>query len=362
MIDKTQRSKRTVFAFVAIPLVLFILVIVLIAIRQNLFGKKYGYFTTLMNSSGVSTQTAVIYKGFEIGRVRQFQLTDKGNISVEFYVLGKYKHLMVEESVILRSTNPVLGKTNLEYIRDPLSKAILPPGSSLPSSDFSVGRALLSKLGSTGSDPISSIIENFNILSSELNKDNNADKGALMRIINNMADASGSAQSLILQLEEIMGEMSVFTSNLNQDNNPDAGAIFRTINNVADLTASLNAEMDRVSSLLANADRLTREYSDPDSLAIRMLDPDGSLIFGPLRDTLQGLTANLDASLQLLQSLADSAPQIGPLAMNLNETLAQAKKTLEALNNNPLLRKGISTTTTGVGNPANRVGELPRGR
>jgi ABC-type transporter Mla subunit MlaD len=359
MIDKTQRNKRTVFAFVAIPLVLSILVIVLIAIRQNLFEKKHSYFTTLMNSSGVSTQTTVIHKGFEIGRVRNFQLNDAGNISVEFYVLGKYEHLMVKESVILRSTNPVLGKTNLEYIRDPQAKEVLPPGSTLPSSDFATGRALLSKLGVSGSDPISSIIENFNILSSELNKDNNADKGALMRIVNNIADATDNAHSMILQLEEIMGEMSVFTANLNRDGNANAGVVFRAINNVADLTASLNDEMGKVGDLLTATDRLMRNYSDPDSLMIRMVDPDGSVILGPLRDTLNGVTANLNVSLKLLESLADTGPEIGPLVMNLNETLANAKKTLQALNNNPLLRGGISTTTTGVAQPVDRVGELP---
>jgi len=361
MIDRTQRNKRTVFAFVVIPLALTLIVVVLIAIRQNLFEKKHGYYTTLMNSSGVSTQTAVIYKGYEIGRVRSFQLTDEGNISVEFYVLGRYKDLMVKGSVMLRSTNPVLGKTNLEYIRDPLSKDHLPPGSKLPSSDFSAGKELLAKLGATGSDPISSIIENFNILSGELTKDNNADKGALMRIVNNIADATDGADQLVLKLYEIMGEMSVIASNLNQDNNANTGVLMRTINNVADITEALNAEMGKMSGLLDSANLALRNYSDPDSLIARMVDPDGSMLLGPTRELISTLTANLDASLKLLQGLADAGPEIGPMLMNLSDTMAQAKQTLEALNNNPLLRGGINPSSTGAGEPLGRVGDLPRG-
>lgn len=360
MIDKTQRNKRTVFAFVAIPLALSIIVVVLIAIRQNLFEKKHGYYTTLMNSSGVSAQTAVIYKGFEIGRVRSFQLTETGNISVEFYILGKYKHLMVKGSVMLRSTNPVLGKTNLEFIQDPESKDYLPPGSTIPSSDFSTGRELLAKLGATGSDPISSIIENFNILSSELNKDNNSDKSALLRIVNNIANATDNADDLLLQLQEIMGEMSVFATNLNQDGNANAGAVFRTINNVADLTASLNAEMGKVGNLMASAEQAMKNYSDPDSLIVRMIDPDGKQLLGPTRDVLRNLSANLDESLKLLQGISDVGPEIGPMMMNLSDTMARAKQTLEALNNNPLLRGGITPTASGVGEPVGRIGELPR--
>lgn len=359
MSDKNKSTKQIVFVFLLLPLVVTIAVIVLIAIRQNLFEKKYTYFTTLQNSIGVSTQTAVVYKGFEIGRVRRFQLTRNGNISVEFYVLKKYHQTMVQNSVMFRSTNPLTNKTTLEYLPDPQSKTPLPDGSTIPSTDFSQGRELVRKLGLTGSDPIAAIIENLTMLSTEFTRDNNADKGALMRTINNVANATDQVDELLALVQQSLREMNTFAENLNRDNNPDAGAVFRTINNLADISDTVNRQMGQMQTLLATTNRLLQNYEKPDSLIVKMLDPGGKQIFAPLSSTLTSLALSMESGLKLIKTMESNSPEINSLLHTLVETMSNAGKTLEALNNNPLLRGGITPVPTGGGTNNDRMGVLP---
>ncbi|MDZ4182035.1 MAG: MlaD family protein, partial [Candidatus Cloacimonadaceae bacterium] len=324
--------------------------------------KKYIYYSTLENATGISTQTPLLFKGFEIGRVKKYQLTDNGSIRVELSVLSKYQKMMVKESVILRSTNPITSKTSLEYISNPLSTVPLPPESFIPSTDFAEGKALLRRISPTRSDSISEILENVALLSSELNRDGNADKGALMRTINNIADASEKADDLMLHMESILEQMNRFGTNLNRDNNPEAGSFFRMLNNLADISASVDGQMARVDEMLASVNRMLPNYEKPDSLLIRMIDPTGAGIFTPLGATISSLNSNLDATLGILQNLQGSAPEMNAMLFNLNETLINAKKTLEALNNNPLLRSGITPAAPLPGSPAGRINEMPRER
>ena len=343
MIDKIKNSRKIVFAFISIPVLLLLLAIVFIAIRQNLLEKKYVYYSTLANAMGISTQTPVLYKGFEVGRVRDFSLLEDGNIGLEFYILNRYKNIMVTGSVLARNTNPITGKTSLEFIHNPNSKELIPVESRILSSDFPEGKKQLKIIAPQVSDPISLILTNLAQLSSSLTDDYNADKGSIPRFLVNLADASEKANFSMNQVEKITTELSILTANLNQDNNPDSGVLLRTLNNLAELTQGLNNRMNELEIILASARSAIDNYKKPDSLLIKLLDPGQEKILRPLSDTLNNLES---ATAELTKILATvNNPELHLLLSNLNDSLAKARKTLEGLNNNPLLRKGISPSS-----------------
>jgi ABC-type transporter Mla subunit MlaD len=356
---KIKYTKQIVYAFVILPIVLLILVAVFVAVRQNIFEKRFNYFTTLKNAVGLSTQTPVLYKGFEIGRVKKFNLLESGMIRVEFYVLKSYNGIMVKQSVIQRVLNPVTSKTTLEYVCKTESKDYLKDGDHILSSDFEDGKRALMAIAPDTVDPISGIIDNILNLTTELNRDNNPDRGALARIMFNVANATGEMQSLMQNLNATLSEVSVLTAKLNRDHNPDDGAVFRILANAADITDSLNQQMGTIASLLKSADQLTGTLTDPDSLIVKMIDPTGQNLIKPLSSTLYALSDNLNATLSLLRSVNTNSPQFEIMINNLNETMTQAKQTLEALNNNPILRKGITPTTTRPASPDGRISEFP---
>jgi hypothetical protein len=90
-----------------------------------------------------------------------------------------------------------------------------------------------------------------------------------------------------------------------------------------------------------------------------MIDPSGDNLFKPIKASLEGLSANLEASLQLLNSFNASSPEIAALLSGLNDSLGDARRTLEALNNNPVLKMGMKPSAYDPGFPSGRLGELP---
>jgi len=356
---KLKHTRQIVTLFIIIPTVVLIATIVLIAIKQNMFEKRFHYLSTLDNAIGISTQTPVLYKGFEIGRVHSFELNSGGTIEVDFYVLKRYHSFMEEASVLYRTTNPITGKTTLEYVRGPITDGALAAGSHIPSTDFAEGRALLKAYLPKASDPIAAIIENIELLTRELNMDNNADKGALMRILVSAANASEKADITLDLLNQNLREMQSLMSSLNQDHNPDDGVILRMLNNVADISEDVADQTDDLQQLLDTANLAAANYADPDSLIIKMLDPQGDQIFAPLSTTLYALGATLQDLQKIMRSLSQSNPELLLLINNLNETLEKSSKTLEALNNNPLLRKGIPESRIKAFSTEGRYFEIP---
>jgi hypothetical protein len=66
---KIKRAKEIVLVFVALPLLLALVVIVLIAIRQKLFEKKYLIYNPLLNAIGPIRSDPSALQCFEFGRV-----------------------------------------------------------------------------------------------------------------------------------------------------------------------------------------------------------------------------------------------------------------------------------------------------
>jgi phospholipid/cholesterol/gamma-HCH transport system substrate-binding protein len=359
MIYKLKHTRHIVTLFIIIPAVVLITTVVFIALKQNMLEKRYHYFSSLENAMGISTQTPVLYKGFEIGRVHSFELNEDGTIKLDFYVLKRYKTFIVQASVLYRTTNPITSKTTLEYVRSTENLSTLEEGAHIPSTDFAEGRSLLRLYLPKASDPIAAIIENIELLTRELNMDDNADKGSLMRILVSVADLSQKADGTLDLLNDNLSQMNTLISNLNSDHNPEDGVILRILNNLADLSESVAGQTEDIERLLATANRAADNYAEPESLIIKMLDPQGDQIFAPLGSSLYTLSATLSDLQKIMASLSRSNPELLLMINNLNETLEKASKTLEGLNNNPLLRKGIPESRIKAFAPDGRFHELP---
>lgn len=354
---KMKHTRRIVVTFIVLPLLVLIGALVSIAVRQNMFEKRYHYTTNLENALGVSTQTALLYKGFEIGRVESFELSESGAISVNFYVFKRYRNLITHGSVIYRTTIPITNKTSLDFIKPTGDYPELEEGSFIPSTDFPEGRALLKQLSPKSSDPIAMIIDNLGTLTSELNKDDNKDKGALMRILVGAADLIEIGETTLNLMNDNLAELSHLTENLNKDNNAEQGVVLRAANHLANITQMLDEQSENLQSMIASLNEAAHNYADPTDLVRKMIDPDGDVIIEPLSETLDVLKDNLIASEQLLSSLARANPELLLIINNLNETLLKANQTLEALNNNPLLRKGVPPSKIRSYAPVSRIGE-----
>ncbi len=356
---KLKHTRKIVFAFIIVPVAVLILTVVSIALRQNMFEKRFYFYTNLDNAIGISTQTPVLYKGFEIGRVSEFELSEDGSIKVDFYILKRYRHLLTSPSLIYRTTIPITNKTNLEYVRSQGESEILKEGSLIVSTDFPEGRALLKVLAPKTTDPIGMIVENIGILTSELNSDDNADKGALMRILVNAANATEKADTTLTLMNSNLKEINALTENLNKDNNADQGVILRIANNLADISQSIASQTRNLEEIITGLNVATANYAYPDSLIMKMLDPKGDVLIAPLSESLYALSGTLVETEKIVGSLSRANPELLLMIDKLNQALTEATQTMEALNNNPILRKGISPSRIRSYAPEGRIEEIP---
>ncbi len=357
---KLKYANQFVAGFILISLLLLISVTVLVALKQNVFEKKLDYYTMVSDATGLSSQTQVLFKGFEIGRVKSFTLNRDGWISVHLKIYQKYKSLFLIGSVINRLTNPLTNKTQLEFVQGDKSQKLIIENSIILSTDTSEGLRQYRSLDTKkSSDMITSIVTNLDRLVQELGKDNNPDKGSLFRFLYHLANVSTETEKSIIQVNTLLKEANQFASNMNQDNNADQGSTFRLLYNAAEITDKIERDMDQVDKLLIELNQTVKQYQSPDSLLLRMIDPTGENLIQPVRDLLKSLDLNLKETQQLLEFFNRQKPEISTMVNHINSSLGKAQQTIDALNNNPLLKAGIPKQNQPVTGTGKRLKELP---
>jgi phospholipid/cholesterol/gamma-HCH transport system substrate-binding protein len=357
---RLKYANQIVSIFVLVALVALIGFIVLIAIKQKAFETKLDYYTHVSDATGLSPQTQLLFKGFEIGRVKSFSLNPDGWIKVHLIIFQKYKHLFTKDSVINRLTNPLTQKTQLEFVQNLASKVPIKEEEFILSTDTAEGLKRYRQLSvGKSSDMITSILANVDRLVQELGKDNNADKGALFRFLYHLANVSAESERSIKQVNQLLKDASLFVGNMNRDNNADQGALFRVLYNAAEMSEQMRKEVQQIENLLKTLNQTAIEYQQPDSLLIKMVDPTGQNLLLPIKGVIKSLDENLKETQELLKFFNRQKPEIATMVGQINTSLEKAQKTMEALNNNPLLKSGVPQTglpSTGTGY---RLKELP---
>lgn len=335
MSHKFKNTKGIVYTYLFSALLILIMSILSLAIKQKLFTEKYTFLTEFNDAIGLTNSTPLYFKGFEIGRLKKFTLNKHNTIDAELSVYKDYRDKIVWYSVINKTINPITGKCSLELYQGPNSQRILPVRSKIPALDSPLGLQY-QKLGyiSTGGDKVSNIINTLERLLTNLGRDDNADQGSMFRMLYHVANASE-------QLEKNLTEINVLLSSLQKDRNPNDGAVFRAINEMADLIEELRKTNVSVQDNLQESKELFANYKEPDSLLVRLLDPSGKNLIEPIRSSLGTLNSDLSKIDQLLGFLQTQEPEMAILMHESRVSIEKVQRTLDGVNNNPLLRKGI---------------------
>jgi ABC-type transporter Mla subunit MlaD len=322
---KFKHTEKLVGVFVIIAFIILAAGVVMIAVSQKAFVKTYRFRTLLSDAAGLSISTPLNFKGYKIGKVSHFSLNRENYIDVEFQVYYEFLPKIVPGSVISRLNNPITGKTTLVLLppkrtgeTPPWDKGTegeppLPEGSLIPSLDTEKGRKLLEehKVDRSG-DPIAILFDDAGIFFSNLRKEFKFGKDEVRTFIKNLTDVS----------ESLARNREVF-DNLYRLLEPEKGPVFNMIERYTETTKHMEKALDQLT-------RLAENYQDPDGLMLKMFQ----LEKNRLDETIQNLNDNLAALRKMLRSLEEQSPLVA-------EVLEKTRKTLEAVNNNPLLRGGI---------------------
>ena len=110
MQERFKYTDRMVITFVALGLSLLVGFSALVLIKNKTLADKTYYQTILDHASGLSSKPPIFFKGFEIGRIDDFELeSETNNILVKFYIYDNYTDKIIKYAVISRIESLVLG-------------------------------------------------------------------------------------------------------------------------------------------------------------------------------------------------------------------------------------------------------------
>ncbi len=332
---KFKHTEKIVGLFVLIAFLAFVFTLYSIAINRQVFVKKHLYNSVFSDVQGISTKTPVVFKGFMIGELRKFTLNEQNLIDAEFVIFGDYYTKVVENSILRKTINPITGKSTIELIQGPDRQAIAKEFSLIPELNTPEGRLLISKTNlEISGDMLSSIMNNVNLFLHNLNQDNNEDSGSFFRLLYKLANSSE-------ELESAIKSSHIFINKLNRPYQENDGEIFAVINQFNMISLELLKASENLNDLLSHSTELINNYKNPDSLLVKIIDPSSENIIIPINDILLKIYDNLDYIQNIILYLQGQTPEMSNLLIESTNTLGTARKTLEGINNNPLIRRGI---------------------
>jgi len=104
---KMRYADQIVGFFIIIALLSLITVIFMLGRAQRWFSRNYYYKTYAESAAGLSRNMAVSYRGFAIGNVKSYDLTDDNRVEVIFTIQDKYKNRVVEGSLAELLVSPI---------------------------------------------------------------------------------------------------------------------------------------------------------------------------------------------------------------------------------------------------------------
>ncbi|MDR1655731.1 MAG: MlaD family protein [Treponema sp.] len=312
---KIRFADKIVGIFVILAVAALIFVIVLLGSNQRWFAKNY-YFVTYFNSaSGLAKNMDVKFKGFTIGRVSAFDLTEDNRVKVSFYIFDTYIDRVKLGSLVDLSVSPVgLGNQFLFYAgigTDPLIEGDLIPSVASPEGKDLVARKLANLPESTDSiamilNQVNSVMENLNNITKTLD---DAFKGT----------SETSLGRTLLEVEKTMGGVQEIPETINTT--------------IADIMGELNP-------ILANLGTLSEDLSDPEGTVASILSADGE-VYSNLVEALAGISGMIKNLEKTTAGLPRLMPEVAAILQDLRTALKTAEDVLTSLTNNPLLKGGV---------------------
>jgi len=323
---KFRHADKIVGLFILIAVVMLVVMAVFAGVNKKWFTKKVHFTSLFTSAEGLQIGMGVNLRGFEIGRVEAISLTADNQVDLAFYVYETYHDRVRPDSVIALPTALLGSAGALDFYPGLTEGDPLPDGTFIPSTQTVEGKLLVKTRKvdrPAGGDPISDIL------------------AELPDILDNLDRTVVSIGDLAASLD---------TGVKGQGDDSSSGS-FR---NIEDVTASLDSSMRDINAVTRSLASLSAELEDPTGLVPRLLDPSGSLDTllnddDVLWDQILAILVEVEGAVSGINELSGSLAGVSPqLALALDETiraLEDAQKVMQGLQNNPLLKRGISPET-----------------
>ncbi|GHV61322.1 hypothetical protein AGMMS49587_05130 [Spirochaetia bacterium] len=319
-------SDKIVGALIILALGALVFVVFMLGSSQRWFSRDYKFVTYFDSATGLGKNMALQYKGFTIGRLKSFDLTQDDRVEVNFIVFDTYISRVTEGSMVDLEVSPIgLGNHFLFY--PGLGLEPLAEGALVPSVSSYEGQALLTDgLGfiPKQDDSISLIISRVNTLLENVNNVVVELEGAFAGSeATSLGRTLGGVEKSVAGVEKVVADVHVVTSTL-----PDT------------ITDALDTILGDLRPILANLQTISADIANPDGAVAAILDADGA-VYTNLVSSLEAVSGTLRNLEKTTDFIPAQLPQVAAMISEVRTVLDSMDKVLVALTNNPLLKKGV---------------------
>lgn len=320
---KFRHADKIVGLFALVAILLMVITTVFAGVNKKWFTKKVHFTSLFTSAEGLKVGMGVNLRGFEIGRVKTISLNTDNQVDLNFYIYETYHDRVLPDSVLVLPSGLLGAASALDIYPGLADGRPLPEGTYIPSTQTVEGKMLVKTRRvdrPEGGDAITDIL------------------AELPELLDNLNGTVASIGTLTTTLE----------SGVKGEGNGSFSAVFR---NAEDVTRGLDMSIRDVNQVTSSLAVLAEELEDPTGLIPTLLDPEGSLDTllndnNVLWDHILAILVQLEGAMEGVNTLSTSMAGMSPqLSLTLDETirsLREAQKVMEGLQNNPLLKKGIS--------------------
>ena len=305
-------ADQIVGTLVILALAILVFVIFMLGRSQRWFSRDVQYKTYFSSASGLSNNMEIKYKGFTIGHVKKFFLTEDDIVEVTLSIFEEHSQRVKEGSLVEVSVSPIgLGNSFIFYPGN--GSKLITEGMEIPEKS-SIKAKLIIAAGMVdlpeSSDGINSLL--------------NQQVPAVLRDLNSLLRTI----DVSLSGAEGADELTLGQTMLNLEST------------TAGLTTLAQTLSEQISPILDNLTTVTDQLSDPSGTVMSVLGSEGSLSdnLSLAIESLAGVIKNLE---RISAFIPAQLPQIGVLINDLNVTIRTAQDVLIAVANNPLLKGGV---------------------
>jgi phospholipid/cholesterol/gamma-HCH transport system substrate-binding protein len=306
--------------------------IVFLGANQRWFSKDIRFATRFSSASGAQAGTAIMMRGFQVGKVIKVELNDRNEVDAAFVIYDTYYPKAKEHSILELATSPIGLGTQLLF-HPGKGEALLEPGSFVPLADSPEGIDLIDQ-GLVDipvkDDTVTRLLAGLNPLIENANKTVVTINRTLTEINRALAGQSSGP------LGDIVNEAS--------------SAATRADAMVADVSRQADELLGQANAIARNLEGATAALRDPTGLVPRLLDAKGSVKTlldddNALYDRISSSVGELQDTLANIQSITtELSRQMPSISLTIDEgraAIKQAQDVLTGLRNNPLLKGGI---------------------
>jgi phospholipid/cholesterol/gamma-HCH transport system substrate-binding protein len=309
-------ADQIVGALIIIAVGILVFVIFMLGSSQRWFVRDNDYATYFSSASGLSQNMPVLYKGFTIGRVKsiKFNMADD-RVDVEFSIFKEYIDKVKKGSRVELMSSPISALGGNQFLFYPgmgLEKEPLAPGTVIHPANSPESQNLPDKHLTTvppRDDGISNIISQVGITLGKLNEA--LGEGSGENKLKTLVD------SIVASITGIQGMIEKLSSDLD-----------------------IESLMDQIKPAIANFRELSDKIREPDSSVMSLLNTEGD-IYKNLVSTLEAASGTLQQLEGTTGDIHSQTPQIAASLDRLLSALKSVNQVLDAVKNNPLLKRGI---------------------